>query len=268
MQYTITINQLAVIRLGLKLDVVDMAVFDYIKNFVNSSKCERLHLNGETFFWISHNKIIEDMPILGINTSAGVIKRINKLIDAELIERYPDCDKIRRTYYKFGRNYDRMLFISLTESLQPTTNVEGTLNDCQGITHNDCLGNQYTNNNQCTKDNILLPPISPKKFDFRESLLSLGAEECYIDDWLIVRKNKRASNTESALKRFIAECNKADITVAAAVQMCAENSWQGFKAEYLNNNNNGIYQSRQRQDSRRETPAPSRESISEDDWKF
>ena len=33
------------------------------------------------------------------------------------------------------------------------------------------------------------------------------------------------------------------------------------------NNNNGIYQSR-RQDSRRETPAPNRESISEDDWKF
>ena len=119
-------------------------------------------------------------------------------------------------------------------------------------------------------DNILLPPINipPKKFDFRESLLSLGVAECYINDWLIVRKNKKASNTESALKRFIAECNKADITVAAAVQMCAENSWQGFKAEYLNNNNNGIYQSRQRQDSRRETPAPSRESISEDDWKF
>lgn len=119
-------------------------------------------------------------------------------------------------------------------------------------------------------DNILLPPIniSPKKFDFKESLLSLGVEECYIDDWLIVRKNKRASNTESALKKMITECKKANISVAAAVQMCAENSWQGFKAEYLNNNNNGIYQSRQRQDSRRETPAPSRESISEDDWKF
>lgn len=97
------------------------------------------------------------------------------------------------------------------------------------------------------------PPINipPKKFNFKETLLSLGVAECYINDWLIVRKNKRASNTESALKRFITECNKANISVPEAVQMCAENSWQGFKAEYLNNNNNGIYQSR-RQDSRRQ----------------
>lgn len=49
-------------------------------------------------------------------------------------------------------------------------------------------------------------------------------------------------------------------------------SWEAAIRNWVRNekkyNNNGIYQSRQRQDSRRETPAPSRESISEDDWKF
>ena len=48
-------------------------------------------------------------------------------------------------------------------------------------------------------------------------------------------------------------------------------SWEAAIRNWVRNekkyNNNGIY-NRQRQDSRRETPAPSRESVSKDDWTF
>jgi len=190
----------------------------------------------------------------------------------ELIENgYCKRTEVRDSNGTFaGYNYE----ISDTKDFQPQTEKPQTENPHTENPFTDNPQLQNTNNNKeynkpNTDNNLFDPPINipPKKFNFKETLLSLGVAECYINDWLIVRKNKKASNTESALKRFITECNKANISVPEAVQMCAENSWQGFKAEYLNNNNNGIY-NRQRQDSRRETPAPNRESISEDDWKF
>lgn len=148
MQYTITINQLAVISAGLNLDVVDMAIFDFIKHVAHSDKCMKLRTETGTYFWVSHNTIIQQLPILGISTGAGIIKRINKLIDAGLLARHPNCDLMRKTFYKFGPNYDKVYFTTQNESLQPTTNVDGTQNDRLGVTHNDCLGNQSNVNNQ------------------------------------------------------------------------------------------------------------------------
>jgi len=150
MQYSITINQLAVINAGLNLDVVDMAIFDFVKHFAHSDKCMKLQTETGTYFWVSHNTIIQQLPILGISTGAGIIKRINKLIDAGLLARHPNCDLMRKTFYKFGPNYDKVIFTTQNESLQPTTNVDGTHNDSLGATHNDCLGNQSNVNNQNT----------------------------------------------------------------------------------------------------------------------
>ena len=132
---------MAVIKAGLDLDVVDMAIFDFIKNFAHTDKCIKLQTESGTYFWISHNTIIEQLPILGISTGAGIIKRINKLIDAGLLLRHPNCDLMRKTFYKFGPNYDRVVFTQ-NESSQPTTNVGGPQNDCLGVSQNDCLGNQ------------------------------------------------------------------------------------------------------------------------------
>ena len=150
MQYTITINQLAVINAGLNLDVVDMAIFDFVKQYAHSDKCMKLQTETGTYFWVSHNVIIQQLPILGISTGAGIIKRINKLIDSGLLARHPNCDLMRKTFYKFGPNYDKVYFTTHNESLQPTTKVEGTQNERLGESHNERLGNQTNVNNQNT----------------------------------------------------------------------------------------------------------------------
>ena len=150
MQYTITINQFAVINAGLNLDVVDMAIFDFVKQYAQADKCMKLQTETGTYFWVSHNVIIQQLPILGISTGAGIIKRINKLIDAGLLARHPNCDLMRKTFYKFGANYDKVCFTTNDESLQPTTNVEGTQNERLGGTHNECLGEQHNVNNHTT----------------------------------------------------------------------------------------------------------------------
>lgn len=144
MQYTITINQLAVINSGMNLDVVDMSIFDFITHFAHSDKCMKLNSEGAIYFWVSHSVIIEQLPILGISTGAGIIKRINKLIDAGLLSRHPNCDMMRKTFYRFGPNYDKVNY-TLNKSLQPSTDVKGTLNESLGTSLNNRLGNKNNN---------------------------------------------------------------------------------------------------------------------------
>ena len=154
MQYTITINQFAVMSAGLDLDVVDLSIFDFIKHYAHSEKCMKLQTESGAYFWISHTMIIQELPILGISTGAGIVKRINKLIDAGLLTRHPNCDLMRKTFYKFGPNYDKVLFASHNESLQPTTNVGGPDNESLRISHNESLRNHNTSNHTTIEQNI------------------------------------------------------------------------------------------------------------------
>ena len=102
-------------------------------------------------------------------------------------------------------------------------------------------------------ENIAHAP-APKKFDFKGYLIAKGVPEQVAHDWLEVRKKKRAANTETAMKGFEREVNKAGISFTEAVTMCVERNWQGFKASWYNNemnNRNGISE-QGRQDRRRE----------------
>jgi hypothetical protein len=56
-----------------------------------------------------------------------------------------------------------------------------------------------------------------------------------IDDWLKVRKTKKASNTKTALNAFLNEIKKSGRDKNEVLKMCVENSWAGFKSEWLKN---------------------------------
>lgn len=74
-----------------------------------------------------------------------------------------------------------------------------------------------------------------EKFDFRKSLLRLGISEKLVDDWLIVRKNKRMSNTQTAFERIKIELEKSAFSFDDSVRIAIEKSWGGFKHEWLIN---------------------------------
>ena len=76
--------------------------------------------------------------------------------------------------------------------------------------------------------------------DFKQKLLDLGAKEIHVDDWLKARRKKRAVNSQTALTTFLNECNNNNFPVADAVKACAENSWSGFKYQWLLNEANQI----------------------------
>lgn len=73
------------------------------------------------------------------------------------------------------------------------------------------------------------------KAEFREALITYGADPIHVDDWLAVRSAKRAVFTETALNGFLNECETHNFFVPDAVRICAENSWTGFKVDWLKN---------------------------------
>jgi hypothetical protein len=91
------------------------------------------------------------------------------------------------------------------------------------------------------------------KFIFTEELYKIGFEKELINDWLQVRKNKKAANTETALKAFVKEVEKTGQDKNEILKICIINSWAGFKNDWLNNNNSKTLQNGSKK--------PTRESV-------
>jgi hypothetical protein len=73
------------------------------------------------------------------------------------------------------------------------------------------------------------------KFDFTKALLNDGADRDSVHAWIAVRAKKRAANTEIAYRGFIREVERSGKTIAEIVTLCAEKSWMGFEAKWLEN---------------------------------
>lgn len=64
-----------------------------------------------------------------------------------------------------------------------------------------------------------------------QKFIEAGCSADALRDWKAARKSKPI--TEAVLQGMQREAAKAGITLADAVRICAENGWQGFRAEYL-----------------------------------
>ena len=96
-------------------------------------------------------------------------------------------------------------------------------------------------------ENVNIPPVvdksttppkgvsQPKFTQIEELFIAAGAEEDNLRDWKKARKG--APLTEAVFNGMEREARKAGITLAEAVRICAENSWRGFRAEYLERKN-------------------------------
>jgi len=97
--------------------------------------------------------------------------------------------------------------------------------------------NQAVNVNVNANVNGNVPLEKETKFNFSKELIKYGIEKNLVDDWLVVRKTKKAANTETALKAIIKEIEKTEMTANDIIQLCIERSWSGFKSEWISNVN-------------------------------
>jgi len=103
-------------------------------------------------------------------------------------------------------------------------------NDNQIATNNNV---NKENNGNNDKDIVADAPA----FNFKNELLALGVDKDILEDWLTVRKKKKASNTKTALKGLITEITKSGLMINDAIEYAVKNSWSGFKATWYFNDN-------------------------------
>ena len=105
---------------------------------------------------------------------------------------------------------------------------------------------QKTARQTCTKeqhtyiDTTYISPTEinnkkPGKYDFKKALLDIGVSEQVAKDWMEVRKAKGAANTETAFHSIQKEILKSGRPADECIRVAVENSWRGFKAEWLAN---------------------------------
>lgn len=64
-------------------------------------------------------------------------------------------------------------------------------------------------------------------------LSDLGVDDQTANDWLSIRKDKRAKVTQTAIDGIVAEAGKANLPVAEVLKMCCARGWAGFQASWV-----------------------------------
>lgn len=97
--------------------------------------------------------------------------------------------------------------------------------------------NKYTNNKDTidNKEEKIDKSISKKVFNFRQSLLDLGVDEDVVNDWLSVRKKKKATNSERAFNKIKNEIEKTSMSANECITIAADRCWMGFEADWVKN---------------------------------
>ena len=73
----------------------------------------------------------------------------------------------------------------------------------------------------------------PPVFNFRKSLIELGADKDLASDWIKVRKTKKATNSKTALNGFISQLEKSKLSINQVLKECVIKSWGGFNADWV-----------------------------------
>lgn len=165
MQYSFTINQIAVIENQLqdKLDIVDVALFDFISKLMGRATSNKECIEGIHYTEVRAKIVARDCPFLHINNRETFNKRMNKLVSAGLLIRYPRNQQENKSLYAQGANYDVLYFdnqSSLTPCQQPLTpHVSDNLHPLSAVADTTIIKNNHSKE---TKPIGLVQKAEPK----------------------------------------------------------------------------------------------------------
>ena len=95
----------------------------------------------------------------------------------------------------------------------------------------------YENANIPQKD--FSPSQQSSRFMFKNALIGLGVKPQTADDWIKVRKAKRAAQTETAFKTVATQMkmvmDEYGVSADDVVRIAVERNWQGLMARFFEN---------------------------------
>lgn len=162
-KYTLQINQKAIIDNKLDIDIIDASIFDFIHYFQSSPKTKKMVDNGTQYFYLHWSKIVEQIPLLGINSRQGVYKRLQNLINAKLIKAHEENGKgTGLMWFCLGENYDLMFVANGNENYNLTTKVTKAVNESLQV-NQKAVNESLPYNTISKKDNTISNTTTTKE---------------------------------------------------------------------------------------------------------
>lgn len=149
------------------------------------------------------------------------------------------------TLYKWLKHFEKLGMIEAKSNKHFTVVTICKYDEYQSEERDEVTSREQASNkpvtNQCPTSNTSKEVKEIKEdintvthpFDFKQSLIDLGANEQHVSDLMVARKSKRLVSTQSALNLFINQANQLNMTIAEAVEYCAGRSWGGLRVEYV-----------------------------------
>lgn len=183
MKYVININQLAIISNGIAIDIMDAAILDWMVQFSHSSKITKIDVLGKLYYYYSYQKIIQDLPILGIGRDA-IYRRVKKMCDVGVLEACPNNQTLNKPFYALT---DKALSIYLTDSTDPTVQTPNP-----SVSNTEPPTVQTPNDNNINTNNIKQESSDPA-ISFLSKIFTKWSKEEFKASIQEARK-KRAEN--------------------------------------------------------------------------
>ena len=97
------------------------------------------------------------------------------------------------------------------------------------------FGEGEKNNQPLNAEKETSPPVAPAPppFNFRKAMLTEGFAPELVDEWLKIRKAKKAVNTERAFKAFVNQVQQTNQDMNSVLEIVVQKQWKGFEAEWL-----------------------------------
>lgn len=216
-----------------------------------SLETQGMFINVCSLYWVKDgilpledlNKRYKNHESILVLISNGYILVENGFVSIEFLnEQLRDANHISLINSEKGKKSAAVKALKIKENL---TAVEQNSTGVQPNSTNKIKEKKIKENKRKEeyKEDVLFE--KEPKFDFKKNLISYGFSEKLVEEWLQVRKTKKATNTETAFKKFTSEIESLQglLSLDDILSYIIEKSWSGFKKSWyledLKRNNNG-----------------------------
>ena len=103
MRYTIQgFNQQRLIDLG--LDFIDAGILRWIVASFRMGNMEEQEFDEKNYFQVHYQTVIEELPILHIKSKKAIARRLNKMVNCGLMEKYVNRKEGNYTYFRIVKD--------------------------------------------------------------------------------------------------------------------------------------------------------------------
>jgi len=179
-----------------------------------------------TIFYRSFYEAIKELP------EANQLEIYNAIFEHSLNLNKPNLTGLSKTIYTLIEPQIEANLKRYTNGIKPKKKQiksEEEAKPKQNESESEANKNKNKNKNVNNNDN----DNEKEKFIFKNALLNYGFDSDLVKDWLVVRKNKKCSNTETAFNGFISQVEKTKLDKNAVLKKCIEKSWGGFESDWI-----------------------------------